>query len=388
MPSIGESAAAVKPARSPKSRLVSFPRRLLLFALLVFGGFSAAYLYGTATGWREVSPVLVVDPSDLDFGEVNASNSFRWKLPIRNDSNRAASIREITTSCNCTSIRPTSALIGPGQAATIELVLDLTRDKGTQTSEEPRPFAVELTAEIAGEVPTRRVWRIQGRVRDPIRLSPSLINFGRIPRLSDAPNKHVRVLSDQPIGELSIHHHGSLVVGMPERIDAYSYGLDLQVGDTSRCGLLDLDLVAKATVNDGETPSSATLRVVGQIVEDVAAIPSVVLLRPDNSSKVVESAVTLRSHAGREFTIIRVQPPDEAISVHSRTGMTSFASEHLVHVTMPPQITRGYSKPLLKPIIITVQERGEDAHIGTVAVRLIMAASKGQRGLTGVGSSN
>jgi hypothetical protein len=88
----------------------------VLMALLAWAFFSVHNVKDTKL---QGYPLVVADPSKLNFGERKAGERFEWKLTIRNRTDKPLALARFQTSCDCTSVSPPSISVAPSSSVEI-----------------------------------------------------------------------------------------------------------------------------------------------------------------------------------------------------------------------------------------------------------------------------
>jgi hypothetical protein len=67
---------------------------------------------------------LVVEPNPLDLGVLNAGQTAKATLALRNTRDKPLSIASITTSCSCVLVSPAQVRVEPGESVTLSVSFD------------------------------------------------------------------------------------------------------------------------------------------------------------------------------------------------------------------------------------------------------------------------
>ncbi|MBX3442826.1 MAG: DUF1573 domain-containing protein [Planctomyces sp.] len=117
---------------------------------------------------------LVADQSTVDLGRIARGSKATADFVVRNTGSSAVSIDEIRQSCACTEVQVSDRRLAPGDAATIQVVIDTSDREGKLAA------SVELT------------FRTDGSARQAAQLLERLVAKGdvyRTDRLVVAPNR-------------------------------------------------------------------------------------------------------------------------------------------------------------------------------------------------------
>jgi len=101
-------------------------RVLLITVVITTAGFlTLAVLVLTGWHWLRDPPRLVVDLPDTDLGLIEPGKH-HFRIPIRNAGSESVHIESIVTNCSCATVTRQPSSVGPSQADTVDLSLDVT----------------------------------------------------------------------------------------------------------------------------------------------------------------------------------------------------------------------------------------------------------------------
>ncbi len=162
----------------------------LFVAILVGIGYLFSQVHGVKESQFQQAPLVVADPSKLDFGERWEGEEFTWTVPIRNTTDRPIEVTEFSTSCTCTTVEPKQLRWEAGQTANVTLTIRPVIDARKQT---------DLTTQIVsllGYGADRKtillsafVW---GRPRQLVEFDPPEVSFSQ-PLVRGVESATVRV---------------------------------------------------------------------------------------------------------------------------------------------------------------------------------------------------
>ena len=111
----------------PYGRVVFYRRGTLILAVVLL-----TTLAGVQIGNRRhaVTRTLYVESEHLDLGNVWSRTHFEHVLPLSNHTTSPLQITQFRTSCNCTSITPSSPSISPGEKCIRQKILHSGRNTG------------------------------------------------------------------------------------------------------------------------------------------------------------------------------------------------------------------------------------------------------------------
>jgi len=187
--------------------------------------------------WRSVSlPHWSASTLSYDFGRAPCGSVIRHSFEIRNDSDRAMEIANVTTSCGCTVVSP-PAYIAPRSMTTLPVVLQL--------PERDREMQVSVTVSSSSLPPL--VFTIRGKaveecsrsvVLPPVRRMETSVTEASLRSFGASPVAIRRIIFDQSMLEVQAHADAN---------DARDYKLSITLlpltttGDVSTSVVVDTD---------------------------------------------------------------------------------------------------------------------------------------------------
>lgn len=146
--------------------------------LFVFGAcvFLGALLSGSFSQSKvtEAPATLEVDRADLDLGDVWLQRELAFRFSVRNPSESAIQVGQLSASCNCTELTPSSFIVPPHGETAVSGTIDLTRSV-QETDADREPFGVVLTADITAPNSDRVEWQLRGVAKRALEMSPNRI---------------------------------------------------------------------------------------------------------------------------------------------------------------------------------------------------------------------
>ncbi|MGH7129632.1 MAG: hypothetical protein ACREIV_13765, partial [Planctomycetaceae bacterium] len=248
---------------------------------------------------------LTVSAERRDFGEVWSQPAFRWTLPIHNPTGEAVHVKQFTATCECTSVKPESLVIPPGETRNAELTLDLRPKTMHETTAAVYGFEVNVGAR-AGKA--SESWTIHGRVRrNPVAVSAQVVDFGNDLVVATSFNSRTVIVSVPESGELSDLRaecvpadagwvHLDRLDGQPGR-----YRLDITPAETHGRGRFAFLIRLSARHESFSPGPTREIAVIGTVQGAIQAEPATLMFgaRPVGESAV--DHVLLFSHDGRPF---------------------------------------------------------------------------------------
>lgn len=284
---------------NPMARSIARPTAVaafLLLAVTIFG-FSLGALRAT-TGQGG----LIVEAEDLDLGTRWAQKGLVWTLPVRNASRDDITVTAIWASCNCTAIEPQAFVIRAGETAPLKLKLDLMPRAG-HVQQNEWDFSTTIYVRTNFEPPASGGWEVRGRIRRPFMLWPAVLRFETpILRGGDPASVQARIEPVSPLDRIDVIDSPA---GLIATVAREKEGLVLYVSSTPelRPGLFKEHILLQSVTKAGETLHPLEVLIVGEVVEDVYAIPSLVDFGTPVQRELCEETLILQSHAGTAFSI-------------------------------------------------------------------------------------
>ncbi len=199
------STAEVALLPPPQGSRLSF-RTLLVAALFLMVIAIGGYFFSnkTSTPQRQ-RPVLEVTPESLDFGKVDSTTDFPWKLRVTNVSSRTVQVSDIRASCGCTKVTPSNFDMEPGETRDVELRMNLLLTRKIGAKGLVSPIEVKISPIIFGARIQQAPWTLEGRVLTPCLLDTNKLVFAGADALVEgAPASSKRVLATLAYDDLKI----------------------------------------------------------------------------------------------------------------------------------------------------------------------------------------
>jgi hypothetical protein len=320
----------VKSEFSTRSRLVLFG----LLALLFCGGL---YLGNDFLVERPYNAGLHVDPKFLDFGEVWAEKEFKWRIPIENRSDRPVGIASFTASCQCSQIEPDTLTIEPGSTAEVVATIDLTVGRDADPPEPRRKFTIAIHPIVAVATSRPPGFVLNGVAKDPFTVSPREVDLGEILSRAVGEPKTIRLKSTIPLASVEALPHPDMTIevrseGETRRQgdketregeapaepasndltirpadDPTEYLLTVTPSDQIPLGKVDRTILLTATDQAGNKLPDFPVKVIGEVVFDVAVEPREVYAGMIEMGDTYETILTLHSRTGSRFALVPVE---------------------------------------------------------------------------------
>lgn len=111
-----------------KTKVILLVIFVLLFSVLAVWGYFKAV---SAPEEGESYPVIEIESSDFDFGEITYGDIFTHTFKVKNTGTADLEIKRIATSCACTSAEIEKEILSPGE----EAVLSVRYESGLMTGD-------------------------------------------------------------------------------------------------------------------------------------------------------------------------------------------------------------------------------------------------------------
>lgn len=117
---------------------------------------------------------IVADSDTLALGEVLATDDFSWTLRIFNRSDRAAHLKNVQASCQCTTIEPSELTIDAGGAADLSIKINLSSQLSGLANSQQFEVTVSATA-VVGTATGHLRWPLRGIVHGVFHFDPDAV---------------------------------------------------------------------------------------------------------------------------------------------------------------------------------------------------------------------
>lgn len=262
--------------------------------------------------------ILTVPASQLDLGLVQTGGHLEIPLDVTNRSAEHIDVSHFLTSCGCAGVEPPSIALGPGQTERVTLQMDLTHSWGPALAMglSEIPFVARVTAEFAGsDGPSTETWHIRGRAIPYVTTMPRRLTFGRRSVLQPgfAPVKF-RLTTQVPTKSVYAQVEGDdwyvrlLRTELPNE-----YAGELRAINRPLLGRHQIK-VRLTLVGPDATPLPETvLRIDGEIVPDIEAYPSRLMLGGRPAGTTVDENILVESLSRRPIRLTRIESSSPAL---------------------------------------------------------------------------
>ena len=199
------SMGEVVPSQAPRTLRLSSRTFLVAALSLIVIAIGGYFFNNRASTSQRPRPLLEVTPESLDFGKVDATTDFPWKLRVTNVSSRTVQIADIRASCGCTQVTPSSFGMEPGESHDVELRMNLLLTRKLGAKGLVSPIEVIISPIISVTTLQQPPWTLQGRVLTPCLLDTNKLVFAGADALVEgAPASPKRVLATLAYDDLKI----------------------------------------------------------------------------------------------------------------------------------------------------------------------------------------
>lgn len=277
---------------------------------------------------------LVVPANELDVGDVWEQGAFQHKLTIQNTTAKNIVIDGFRSTCGCVSVEPSALKIPSGQKADVLVTLNLKLSPRQDSND----FQVTIAPEIRDDPGVQPVWKIRGRARRLMKLTPVGISYydNRLIQGQVFPSQTVIVTPAIVLDSLLAKYPAELATVEIARCQERHN--DFQVNITPQKGLplgpFLFDVLLEPVSKDKFLPI-VKLPVEGRVMGDVQALPDSLALGARGIGETLTETITLRSISGVPFEVTRIKPDFKDTTVEPITvaGVSDKAFRICQHIT-------------------------------------------------------
>lgn len=249
--------------------------------------------------------VLRVDPASLDFGRVPLQPDFRWKLAIKNTSDKPITIKKFRTSCTCTGVTPDTLALGPSEERTVELALNLSRadTPGQGVLPGDLDFSVSVApVDDSAEQPLAS-WMVHGKVVKSLDISDPELLFGDVLRVETSAPRTVRLAAQGEIARLvATCESKEVALAVGDRTSSGGRDLRVSIKSSPDLGGRDALIRLEGEAADG-FPLRGYVKARWNVVGDVAIAPSSLVDGARRRGDVFRSRVVLASRTDAKIRV-------------------------------------------------------------------------------------
>lgn len=347
---------------TPAMRYEQIPRRALtLGAAWLCIGLPIGLTGLLSSPWKQETFPIVPLPEELNLGTIWTSGDFSHTLRLRNLSSRELGITNLTATCGCTAIEPSSLVIPAGETRAVTLKLHIFDQRDCGAGLEERPLRASLIPTVTGCSGTPPRWELKGVVRRLLLLSPSFVSFDEsLVEGQPFPVKTVRVTARLPLRSLEAQGGGGFASLDLARESDTAYVLGIQLRETLPPGPFHFEVTLTPRVRSGEKAKAGVLAVAGYVLHEVEPSPRSLHWGIVRIGQSLESRVVLHSPAGKPFEVKSVSGGSEQTDVRAEKWnnrvtlvircAAAVAGEHEEHVAVVVKNHNGKTFELAIPV--------------------------------------
>lgn len=309
-------------------------RRRTLTMMIIVASCAFAWFMGTTARRVGVKNARLVVPEEyLNIGDVWEDNNYKWTIPVQNNSNKDINVKKFIVSCSCvSSIEPKSAIIPMEKRVDVQIVFDLTGRSAEQIDSKERPFEVSLLALMESDgVQYRSGWAIRGKIQSRITVNPLVLYTGNVRKGELSTMEPVTVSVHVPIKDLLLDYNRNELKIKKTQLSSgegmKKFLLDVNISDNLPIGAFKSPIKIRVVDSEGKTHPGTQLYVEGVSVDDIEAIPSLLVLGCGSIKEHLGKEVVLRSYRGAAVKIDDVLIPSQDLIVEPiKSGFSSCPS--------------------------------------------------------------
>jgi hypothetical protein len=312
-PPVPDSDAASPPTGATRWR--DRYRAVLIFA--VAG--AVAWWIGSSLGPRPAANNgLVVDETDLDFGEAWEDRAFPWKFTVRNPTARDITVKKIWTSCSCAAAKPDSVTIPAGGTAVIHLTLDLRHafsdrtvpGAGEASLLAKKGFRAEIIPDIEN-MPSHKPWEVHGLVSKVVATSPSRLDFGdTFVRGQPFSRQKIKVQGNDAVANIEAKCSAQYCrLGVQRSPDGGNeWGIEVSLAPELPVGPFSFQLTILPYDTAGRGMPAYVASVKGVVKDILSPIPAVLLLGAKPLGSRAKGRIVLQQNTERKnrYTVVSI----------------------------------------------------------------------------------
>lgn len=316
---------------SPQTNGSSVPRSGKIAAVLFFvASCGATYWFSQPAGNEDSGKLpLVVEETDLDFGEVWETKTFPWKVKIQNVSASPVGIKRFLSTCACALIKPESLVIPPGGEGQIELILDLSeafwKDR-IDLPESKRAFEVWLSPIVdgAGSLPSNTHWLVKGEVKRALSVKPHQVSFETTGAFN-ANNPVARIDVRSRIGLQGLNVDTTpayLFTAITNPCDDYgkAFQILLYLKEPFKHGAARGTIKLTPISNVHMNIPAMEIPIDGAILGDIQIVPATIFLGTAKVGDTLEETVIARSRSAQPFEFAKPKDSPGTVIIPFATG--------------------------------------------------------------------
>lgn len=254
---------------------------------------------GQEAGLTNRPAIVCLNPM-LDFGAVYDDAVVQHSYVLTNQGTRKVKLTGVRASCGCTSVKLAADALAPGQATTMEAVINFKGRRGRQVksiyAETDDPAAKLIRVEFSGVVVV------------PLECRPEGVHFGTVGAQERVEREVlITAVSNEPFKVLSAKSASAQVSASVEtREEGKKYVVKVVCDGPRKLGSF---MGTVEVTTDHPRMPLISIPVAGLVAGDIIPSPGTVVLIPSETNEVNTAWVTLWSPAGKPFKVMRVELP-------------------------------------------------------------------------------
>ncbi len=256
-----------------------------------------------------------------DLGTRHETAATQHTLTITNQSSNPIFVSSIVGNCDCLQMTPSSSFsIPPGATQPVEITLALRMVSGCQKQQgksEQLEFPIQIGYSSPGKQPEQLGVLLTCRVLPALRLSKLQLSYGMISTNQQEIESIVDVEVASHVGNIAVSGSDVWAVHIPH--DLCSTTQKGQITFRMREPLVPASFDNSITLtpfsHSGQALPASTIRLTGEVVSDVIAVPREIRLGRIKLNAIAEDIVSWESLTKSPFTVRSVQADHPSVTV-------------------------------------------------------------------------
>jgi len=319
------------------------PCLLFLFVGTTFGMFQDA---------QKGEPKIDFENPVFSFGELDRGKEVTTKYKFKNAGTGKLVLKDITTSCGCTSAKPEKESFAPGESGEIEVTFDSTRFSG--------PITKEITILSNDPKHPRTILKLEGTIVTEILSKPEQIFMAKAHEGEITKSEILVSTTRLPKLELSnIKAMPEYLTAKAERVDDQNIRIIISAdGKKFPSGQARLRGFVEYETN-GDTQPKILTNVTINVVSPIGVNPRYVMFWATPQGKKREMNIRLVSHDDKAFEIESIKTDVDFVKVEREnekdTAFKVILSESAKEGQFKGSITVKTTHPSQKRIVIPIR---------------------------------
>lgn len=263
---------------------------------------------------------LAASEDTLEVGDVWEQSDFSWVVRVTNETSRTIMLRDVLTSCNCSSVEPRSMAIPARAQVELRVKIDLAKAANPSSEPHSRPFAVNLIPVIdEGRAPVAG-WTIIGQVRRPFQFEPLFVDFGELGNDKPFREATVHVVSSPELVDIQADcadHNWKCLLMPPPSVASGPCQLTLRPLHSLQPGTHEVTVRLRAR-DKSHRLVSGFVRAKCKILDDVWMEPPDVRLGARELGEEIKETITLQSRSAKPFKAVALSQAPDSVHIEPR----------------------------------------------------------------------